>query len=100
MLVWDGSFGADVPEMRMPLPELYPLSSDPYDLNDDIGARTMEEALVSFAEGILYAIKSSVYSTKARERLPVHTFRALLRKYQTMKPQNKSDRELSYRRLS
>ena len=47
VLVWDGCFGADVPEMRMALPELYPTSSAIYDQNEDIGARAMGEALVS-----------------------------------------------------
>lgn len=47
VLVWDGSFGADVKEMRMPLPELYPSSSTPYDQNEDFAARTLEEAIVS-----------------------------------------------------
>lgn len=46
MLVWDGQFGADVPELRMPLPEYYPVSRTPYDENEDVGARAMEQATV------------------------------------------------------
>lgn len=46
-MVWDGSFGADVKEMRMPLPGLYPSSSTPYDQNEDFAARTLGEAIVS-----------------------------------------------------
>ncbi|CAM9118292.1 unnamed protein product, partial [Hapterophycus canaliculatus] len=45
VLVWDGSFGADAKEMRMPLPDLYPSSSTPYDQNEDFAARTMGEAI-------------------------------------------------------
>lgn len=48
VLVWDGSFGADVKELRMPLPELYPSSTTPYDQNEDVEARTLAEAIVSF----------------------------------------------------
>lgn len=47
VLVWDGYFGADFPELRMPLPNHYPLKSMPYDQNEDTSARAMEEALVS-----------------------------------------------------
>lgn len=47
VLVWDGSFGADVKEMRMPLPDLYPSSNTPYDQNEDVAARTLGEAIVS-----------------------------------------------------
>lgn len=47
VLVWDGSFGADVKEMRMPLPDLYPSSSTPYDQNEDFAAHTLGEAIVS-----------------------------------------------------
>ena len=47
VLVWDGSFGADVQEMRMPLPDLYPSSTTPYDQNEDVAARTLGEAIVS-----------------------------------------------------
>lgn len=45
--MWDGSFGADVKEMRMPLPDLYPSSNTPYDQNEDVAARTLGEAIVS-----------------------------------------------------
>ncbi|CAN0042077.1 unnamed protein product, partial [Ectocarpus sp. 12 AP-2014] len=45
VLVWDGFFGADVKEMRMELPELYPSTSTPYDQNEDFAARTLEEAI-------------------------------------------------------
>lgn len=49
MLVWDGFFGADVKEMRMQLPELYPSTSTPYDQNEDFAARTLGEAIVSLS---------------------------------------------------
>ncbi|CAM9452554.1 unnamed protein product, partial [Ectocarpus fasciculatus] len=45
VLVWDGFFGADVKEMRMQLPELYPSTSTPYDQNEDFAARTLGEAI-------------------------------------------------------
>lgn len=47
IIIWDGCFGSNIPEFRMPLPDLYPLSSIPYDQNEDIGARTLGDALVS-----------------------------------------------------
>ncbi|CAM9348828.1 unnamed protein product [Scytosiphon promiscuus] len=45
VLVWDGFFGADMEEMRMPLPDLYPSTSTPYDQNEDFAARTLGEAI-------------------------------------------------------
>lgn len=47
VLVWHGAFGADIPELRMPLPDYYPVSSTPYDQIEDVGACAMAEATVS-----------------------------------------------------
>lgn len=47
MPVWDGHFGADVPELRMPLPELYPTSVIPHNENEDISSSALEAAVVS-----------------------------------------------------
>ena len=50
--MWDGFFGADVKELRMQLPDLYPSSTTPYDQNEDFEARTLAEAIVSSLGGV------------------------------------------------
>lgn len=73
VLVWDGAFGADVKEMRMPLPDFYPSSSTPYDENEDFAARTLGEAIVS---SVLYRHRwpqSSLHAIMTIPPLPTRT---------------------------
>ncbi|CAM9201391.1 unnamed protein product, partial [Sphacelaria rigidula] len=85
VLVWDGCFGADLPEIRMPLPEYYPSSSVPYDQNEDVGARAMEEA-TAVGEGVAQAMMEEMQAENESETDAIRALtNALLKREQRLR---------------
>lgn len=78
MLVWDDHFGADVPELRMRLPELYPTPVVPDDEYEDVSSSALEAAVVSYRLRVKRG--GSLRTHNSRARWSVLFFRVALEK--------------------